>query len=136
MTTQPYLRLPSFSLTSEKSGVTSLLDSVASQLHRDLRENALRNLEAVKNGVPAAQVPHLEPILSALWLRSLSLENHAGAELSELQLDITECKAIDDNLFAAELAVIEDNSFQHSPPSQPFGLQERGESTGQAVSTC
>lgn len=100
-----------FSLTSEKSGVTSLLDSVASQLHRDLRENALRNLEAVKNGVPAAQVPHLEPILSALWLRSLSLENHAGAEPSELQLDITECKAIDDNLFAAELAVIEDNSF-------------------------
>lgn len=100
-----------FSLTSEKSGVTSLLDSVASQLHRDLRENALRNLEAVKNGAPAAQVPHLEAILSALWLRSLSLENHAGAEPSELQLDITECKAIDDNLFAAELAVIEDNSF-------------------------
>ncbi|SUC42961.1 MULTISPECIES: hypothetical protein [Providencia] len=100
-----------FSLTSEKSGVTSLLDSVASQLHRDLRENALRNLEAVKNGVPIAQVPHLEPILSALWLRSLSLENHAGAEPSELQLDITERKAIDDNLFAAELAVIEDNSF-------------------------
>jgi hypothetical protein len=100
-----------FSLTSEKSGVTSLLDSVASQLHRDLRENALRNLEAVKNGVPAAQVPHLEPILSALWLRSLSLENHAGAEPAELQLDITEAKTIDDNLFAAELAVIEDNSF-------------------------
>jgi len=100
-----------FSLTSEKSGVASLLDSVANQLHRDLRENALRNLEAVKNGVPAAQVPHLEPILSALWLRSLSLENHAGAEPSELQLDITERKAIDDNLFAAELAVIEDNSF-------------------------
>ena len=100
-----------FSLTSEKSGVTSLLDSVASQLHQDLRENALRNLEAVKNGVPTAQVPHLEPILSALWLRSLSLDNHAGAEPSELQLDITESKAIDDNLFAAELAVIEDNSF-------------------------
>ena len=100
-----------FSLTSEKSGVTSLLDSVASQLHRDLRENALRNLEAVKNGVPEAQVPHLEAILSALWLRSMSLENHAGAEPSELQLDITERKAIDDNLFAAELAIIEDNSF-------------------------
>lgn len=100
-----------FSLTSEKSGVTSLLDSVASQLHRDLRENALRNLEAVKNGVPTEQVPHLEPILSALWLRSMSLENHAGAEPAELQLDITEAKAIDDNLFSAELAVIEDNSF-------------------------
>lgn len=105
------LTAANFSITSEKSGVTSLLDSVASQLHRDLRENALRNLEAVKNGVPAAQVPHLESILSALWLRSLSLENHAGAEPAELQLDITETSAIDDNLFAAELAVIEDNSF-------------------------
>ncbi|MFX7942084.1 hypothetical protein ABTK32_19450, partial [Acinetobacter baumannii] len=41
----------------------------------------------------------------------MSLENHAGAEPSELQLDITERKAIDDNLFAAELAIIEDNSF-------------------------
>lgn len=100
-----------FSLTGEKSSVTSLLDSVASQLHRDLRENALRNLEAVKNGVRSVQVPHLEAILSALWLRSLSLETHAGAEPSELQLDITETKAIDDNLFSAELAVIEDNSF-------------------------
>lgn len=105
------LTAANFSITSEKSGVTSLLDSVASQLHRDLRENALRNLEAVKNGVPAAQVPHLESILSALWLRSLSLESHAGAEPAELQLDITETSAIDDNLFAAELAVIEDNSF-------------------------
>ena len=105
------LTAANFSLTSEKSGVTALLDSVASQLHRDLRENALRNLEAVKNGVPSVQVPHIEAILSALWLRSLSLENHAGAEPSELQLDITESKAIDDNLFSAELAVIEDNSF-------------------------
>ena len=100
-----------FKLTSEKSGVTSLLDSVANQLHRDLRENALRNLDAVQNGVPAEQVPHLEAILSALWLRSMSLENHAGAEPAELQLDITEAKAIDDNQFSAELAIIEDNSF-------------------------
>jgi len=100
-----------FKLTSDKAGVTSLLDSVASQLHRDLRENALRNLEAVQNGVPEAQVPHLEAILSSLWLRSMSLESHAGAEPAELQLDITESSAIDDNQFAAELAIIEDNSF-------------------------
>ena len=100
-----------FKLTSEKAGVTSLLDSVANQLHRDLRENALRNLEAVQNGVHAEQVPHLEAILSALWLRSMSLENHAGAEPSELQLDITEGQAVDDNQFSAELAIIEDNSF-------------------------
>lgn len=100
-----------FKLTSEKSGVTSLLDSVANQLHRDLRENALRNLDAVQNGVSIEQVPHLEAILSALWLRSMSLDNHAGAEPTELQLDITESKAIDDNQFSAELALIEDNSF-------------------------
>lgn len=100
-----------FRLTSDKAGVTSLLDSVANQLHRDLRENALRNLEAVQNGLPEAQVPHLEAILSSLWLRSMSLESHAGAEPAELQLDITESVAIDDNQFAAELAVIEDNSF-------------------------
>lgn len=100
-----------FRLTSEKAGITSLLDSVANQLHRDLRENALRNLDAVQNAVPSEQVPHLEAILSALWLRSMSLDNHAGAEPAELQLDITEDKAIDDNQFAAELAIIEDSSF-------------------------
>ena len=60
---------------------------------------------------PTEQVPHLEAILSALWLRSMSLENHAGSEPAELQLDITESKAIDDNQFSAELAIIEDNSF-------------------------
>ena len=110
-TSSPVLTPADFMLTNTKAGVVSLLDSVANQLHRELRENALRNLEAVTAGVPAAQAPNLEPILSALWLRSMSLESHAGADPNELQIDITRAKPVDDNRFAAELSIIEDNSF-------------------------
>jgi hypothetical protein len=111
--TSPVITAADFSLTNEKSGVASLLDSVANQLHRDLRSKALRNLEAVQEAVGSANqsAPHLNEVLSAVWLRSLSLENKVGAEAHELQVDITRDKAIDDNLFAAELAVIEENSF-------------------------
>ncbi len=47
----PVLTAADFSITEEKSGVASLLDSVANQLHRDLRSKALRNFEAVKEAV-------------------------------------------------------------------------------------
>lgn len=109
----PVITPADFSLTSEKSGVAALLDSVANQLHRDLRTKALRNLEAVTEAVKntSLNIPHLEEILSALWLRSLSLESIAGAEPHELQIDITRDKSIDDNQFQAELALIEENSF-------------------------
>ncbi len=109
----PVITAADFSLTSDKSGVASLLDSVANQLHRDLRSKALRNLEAVEEAISGSgqHAPHLEEILSALWLRSLSLENMAGAESHELQVDITRQKPIDDNQFQAELAIIEENSF-------------------------
>lgn len=109
----PVITAADFSLTNDKSGVTSLLDSVANQLHRNLRDKALRNIEAVQDAVtnPIEYVPHLEQILSALWLRSLSLESMAGAEPNVLQIDITRDKAIDDNQFQAELARIEENSF-------------------------
>lgn len=102
-----------FSINNEKSGVASLLDSVANQLHRDLKTKALRNLEAVSDALAGTSQssPNLEAILSALWLRSLSLENTAGAEAHQLQIDISKNKAIDDNLFQAELALIEENSF-------------------------
>ncbi len=43
-----------FSLTNEKSAVGSLLDSVANQQHKDLREKAQRNLEAVLTNVTNA----------------------------------------------------------------------------------
>jgi hypothetical protein len=111
--TSPVITAADFSITNEKSGVVSLLDSVASQLHRDLREKAQRNLEAVTEAVRATgqPIPHLEEILSSLWLRSLSLENLAGAEPDELHVDITRDKAIDDNQFQVELDLIEENSF-------------------------
>jgi len=84
----PIITAADFSLANEKSGVASLLDSVANQLHKDLREKALRNLEAVHDAVPMATtaVPHCEEIISALWLRSLTVDRLAGAEPAELQM--------------------------------------------------
>ena len=110
---QPLITAADFSLTNEKSAVASLLDSVANPLHKDLRQKALRNLEAVQNAVPQASktLPHCEPIINALWLRSLTLEKVAGADPAELQVDITRDRAIDDNLFEAELTTIEESSF-------------------------
>lgn len=109
----PILTVADFSITEEKSGVASLLDSVANQLHRDLRSKALRNFEAVKEAVEGTtqKVPNLGTILSSLWIRSLSLENMAGARPAEIQLDITRSKPIDDNLFSVELEAIKENSF-------------------------
>lgn len=109
----PILTAADFSITEEKSGVASLLDSVANQLHRDLRSKALRNYEAVKEAVEGTtqKVPNLGTILSSLWIRSLSLENMAGARSAEIQLDITRSKPIDDNLFSVELETIKENSF-------------------------
>lgn len=109
----PVLTAADFSITEEKSCVVSLLDSVANQLHRDLRSKALRNLEAVKEAVEGTtqKVPNLGIILSSLWIRSLSLENMAGATPAKIQLDITRSKAIDDNLFSVELETIIENSF-------------------------
>ncbi|MCK5791909.1 MAG: DUF499 domain-containing protein [Ketobacter sp.] len=123
----PVITASDFSLTNDKSGVASLLDSVANAMHRDLRTKALRNKEAVEQAVQATgqSVPHLEEVLSSLWLRSLSLENQAGAESHILQVDITRNKAIDDNQFQAELALIEENSFNiHRKGSRLVFLNE------------
>jgi hypothetical protein len=110
---QPIITAADFSLTNEQSGVASLLDSVANQLHKDLREKAIRNFEAVRDALPnaAKEVPHLGEIVSALWLRSLTVDKLVGAEPTDLQIDITRSRAIDDNQFQAELATIEENSF-------------------------
>lgn len=108
----PIITAADFSITNENSGVSSLLDSVANQMQRNLRDKALRNFEAVRDAINDSNtVPHLEAIMSALWLRSLSIESMAGAESNELQIDVTRNKAIDDNQFQAELALIEENSF-------------------------
>lgn len=109
----PVITAADFSLANDKSGVASLLDSVANQLHKDLREKALRNLDAVMEAVPQAKttIPHAQEIISALWLRSLTVDQMAGAEPYELQIDVTGAKAIDDNQFEVELSNIVDNSF-------------------------
>ena len=111
--TQPVITAADFSLTNDGSGVVSLLDSVTSELHRELREKALRNLESVKTAVsqPDREVPHADEIIASLWLRSLTVDRLAGADPSELQIDITRDRAIDDNQFQVELALIEENSF-------------------------
>lgn len=111
--TQPIITAADCSLLNEKSGVASLLDAVANQLFKDLRQKAIRNLEAVREAVPKAdkEVPNLAEIVSALWLRSLTVDRLVGAEPFELQIDITRKLAIDDNQFQAELATIEENSF-------------------------
>ncbi len=109
----PIITAADFSIVNENSGVSSLLDSVANQMQRNLRDKALRNFEAVRDAMTGSsnQIPHLEAILSSLWLRSLSIESMAGAEAHQLQVDITRNKPIDDNQFQAELALIEENSF-------------------------
>jgi len=111
--TCPIITAADFRLDSESSVVGSLLDSVSNQLHKDLREKAQRNLQAVVDAVPNAKkvLPHCEEIISALWLRSLTVDRLVGADPAELQIDITRGQPIDDNHFAGELANIEENSF-------------------------
>ena len=109
----PVITAADFRLDDEKSGIAALLDSVSNQHHANLREKAQRNLSAVLNAVksPDWEVPHLPGVVGALWLRSLSVGNMAGAEPAMLQVDITRDRPIDDNAFQAELTTIVENSF-------------------------
>lgn len=102
-----------FRLEDDASGIGALLDSVANQQHRALRDKALRNLTSVTEAVPdhGTRVPHLQEIVGALWLRSIAVGNMAGAEPAILQVDLTQSKAIDDNAFQVELATVIENSF-------------------------
>ena len=109
----PVITAADFDITNEKGSVTSLLSSVSNQVHRLLLEKARRNLDAVRTAVkdPDNNVPHAADIISALWLRSLGVEKINGAEPVELQCDITRGVPVDDNTFAAEMALIKENSF-------------------------
>ena len=102
-----------FRLDDEASGIGALLDSVANQQHRTLRERALRNVTSVIEAVPdhASMAPHLQEIMGALWLRSIAVGNLAGAEPATLQIDVTKVDALDDNAFEVQLATIVENSF-------------------------
>lgn len=111
--TVPVLTAADFRLDDDASGIGALLDSVSNEHHRTLRAKAQQNIisvtEAVSNHTHLA--PHLQEILSALWLRSIAVSNLAGAEPATLQVDITRDKPVDDNAFHVELATIVENSF-------------------------
>jgi hypothetical protein len=109
----PIITAADFRIDDKQGSITALLDSVANQHHAKLREKALRNLEAVRSAVASTKqdLPHLEEILSALWLRSLANVNQAGADQHTLHVDITRSSPVDDNAFQVELDTIVENSF-------------------------
>ena len=109
----PVLTAADFQIEDERSEIGALLDSVANEQHRSLRDKAVRNLSSVMEAVPNHRetTPHLREIVGALWLRSITVGNVAGAEPTILQADITREERIDDNAFAAELATVVENSF-------------------------
>jgi hypothetical protein len=113
--TSPVLTPADFELSGDEAGsAASLIDTVGIDHHKQLRDKALRNLTAVEEalGGDLSQTPHLREIVSALWLRSLSLDNQrVGAEPSVLQADVTRGTKVDDNAFQAELATVEGNSY-------------------------
>jgi hypothetical protein len=109
----PLLTAADFHIEDEKAGIGPLLESVSLQSHRTLRDKANLNISSVQEALRGRleTVPNLKEIVSALWLRSIAAEKHAGAEPISLQLDITRNKPIDDNSFKVELAAIEEHSF-------------------------
>ncbi len=111
----PVITPADFDLSGDDRGsAASLIDTVGIDHHKQLRDKALRNLTAVQEalGGDLSQVPHLREIVSALWLRSLSLDNHrVGAEPETLQIDVTRAAKLDDNAFQVQLATIENNSY-------------------------
>ena len=115
-----------FRIDDEGSGIIALLDSVANQHHAKLREKALRNLEAVNDAIAGTgqTLPHLEEVISALWLRSLAEVNKAGADLATLHVDVTRDTLVDDNAFQVELTTIVENSFNIHEDSNCYIFKE------------
>ena len=109
----PVLTAADFRLDDDTSGIGALLDSVSNEHHRTLREKAQHNVISVTEAVydHANLAPHLQEIVSALWLRSIAVGNLAGADPTTLQVDITRSKPVDSNAFQVELATIVENSF-------------------------
>jgi hypothetical protein len=82
----PLLTAADFAIDDD-AGVTPLIDSFATTHDQErLREIALRNLQAVRE--VGVQAPHAKPVLSSVWLRSLSPAGSRGASRLELQLDL------------------------------------------------
>jgi hypothetical protein len=131
----PVLTAADFDITKDKGSVTALLSSVANQFHRTLLEKARRNLQSVRTALsdPDKNAPHSSDIISALWLRSLSVDRVNGAEPAELQCDITRNASIDDNTFAAEMALIRENSFNIHPVGNRLVFKEEENAEGKLL---
>ena len=84
----PVLTAADFRLDDETSGIGALLEAVANQHHRTLREKAQQNIISVQEARHdhASVAPHLQEIIGALWLRSIAVGNLAGADPATLQL--------------------------------------------------
>lgn len=107
----PVLTPADFYVDDENCGVTSLLTSISTAgLHDQLREVAIRNLEAIQDARVAA--PHARELVSAIWVYSLSSDQQRGATAQQLQVAITRDAAVDDNAFAEELGRVADNAFK------------------------
>ena len=134
----PVITAADFDIANEKGSVTSLLNSVSNNVHRTLLQKAQRNLEAVRTAVqsPDANVPHASDILSALWLRSLGVDRINGAEPAELQCDITRAAPVDDNTFAAEMALIRENSFNIHPIGNRLVFREEENAEGKLLANA
>ena len=80
---EPILTAADFRLDEDGAGIGALLDSVANQQHRILREKALRNITSVIDAVSdyATKIPHLQDIIGALWLRSIAVGSLGGWEI-------------------------------------------------------
>jgi hypothetical protein len=121
----PILSAADFDITDDQSGIGALLDSVSDSHHATLRQKAQRNLEATVEALKnKMSCPHLHGILNALWLRSLAAGPTPGATRKELQIDITKDRAIDDNVFEAELETIVNTSFNIHPVGERLLFKE------------
>ncbi len=107
----PILTPADFYVDDENCGVTSLLTSISTAgLHDQLREVAIRNLEAIQDARVTA--PHARELVSAIWVYSLSPNQQRGATAQQLQVAITRDAQVDDNAFSEELGHVADNSFK------------------------
>jgi len=101
------------SIKEDKTGVAALLDSISNEALRTLREKALRNLQSVYAATKNSEqrIPHVEQLISSLWLRSIGIDNKVGASKEILHIDITQKNKIDSNSFEVEINQIVSNSF-------------------------
>lgn len=116
----PVITPADFCVDDDDCGVTTLIDSFATSADQErLREKAIRNLQDIRKGT--VETPNARDVISSIWVRSLAVTQDAGATRSEVQLDITRNKPVDDNAFTAELASIVENSFN----IHEIGAQEK-----------